>query len=59
MKLIDEFKKNKNFLIKKENIYFFLSIISIFTLDRLSKINIINHFNEGTHFLNDFVNFDF
>ena len=58
MKFIDEFRKKKNFLINKENIYFFLSIISIFTLDRISKINIINHFNDGTHFLNDFVNFD-
>ena len=58
MKFIDEFRKKKNFLINKENIYFFLSIISIFTLDRISKINIINHFNDGAHFLNDFVNFD-
>tara|TARA_B100001059_G_scaffold236277_1_gene285889 strand:- start:2569 stop:3075 length:507 start_codon:yes stop_codon:yes gene_type:complete len=50
-----EFKKN---LFKKENIFYFTIIIIIFFLDRVSKLNIINRFNENTYYINDFINFD-
>ena len=33
-------------------------IITIFSLDRISKIEIINNFSETTYFVNNFVNFD-
>ena len=50
-----EFKKN---LFKKENIFYFTIIIIIFFLDRVSKLNIINRFNENTYYINDFINFE-
>jgi signal peptidase II len=33
-------------------------IITIFSLDRISKIEIINNFSETTYFVNNFINFD-
>jgi signal peptidase II len=40
------------------NIYFILIIIVIFTIDRFSKIVIINNFSQDAFYLNDFINFD-
>ena len=51
-------KEIKNYFLKKENIFFLLLIIIIFSLDRISKHKIINKFNENSYYVNDFINFD-
>ena len=53
--ILREFKNN---LFKKENLYFFIFVIIIFFLDRLSKLHIINNFSEDIYYVNDYVNFD-
>tara|TARA_B000000609_G_C24017915_1_gene263761 strand:+ start:76 stop:579 length:504 start_codon:yes stop_codon:yes gene_type:complete len=55
--LID-FKEIKNNILKKENFYFLIIILFIFSLDRYSKIRIINDFSDTSFYLNDFLNFD-
>ena len=47
----------KNFL-KKENIYFFALVLIIFFSDRISKIKILNEFNENTFYVNKYINLD-
>ena len=49
-------KDKKDFFLKKENIYFFLMICSIFIFDRVSKNYIINNFSDYTYYINDFIN---
>ena len=51
-----DLKKNK--IIKKENFYFLAIILFIFGIDRLSKIEIIKNFSDGSVYLNDFLNLD-
>ena len=51
-----ELSKIKGLFFKKENIYSFILIFTIFFLDRISKIKIVNEFNENTFFVNDFIN---
>ena len=48
----------KNNIFKKENFYFLIIIILTFSIDRYSKIKIINNFSDTRFFLNDFLNFD-
>tara|TARA_B100002052_G_C15818891_1_gene569564 strand:+ start:39 stop:542 length:504 start_codon:yes stop_codon:yes gene_type:complete len=55
--LID-LKEIKNNILKKENFYFLIIILFIFSLDRYSKIRIINDFSDTSFYLNDFLNFD-
>tara|TARA_B100000963_G_scaffold319177_1_gene300812 strand:- start:555 stop:1052 length:498 start_codon:yes stop_codon:yes gene_type:complete len=49
-------KDKKNFLFKKENIYFSILILIIFIFDRVSKKNIINNFSDSTFYVNDYLN---
>ena len=58
MTILSNLKNKKDDLFKKENIYFLIIIVSIFFLDRISKIKIINNLSENTYFVNDFLNFD-
>ena len=58
MGLVNNLDKIKNSFLKKENIFFILLIILIFTLDRISKIEIINNFNQNIYFINNFINLD-
>ena len=51
-------KEIKNEISKKENFYFLIIILFIFSLDRYSKIRIINDFSDTSFYLNDFLNFD-
>ena len=53
-----DIKEIKNKIFKKENFYFFLIILFIFSLDRYSKIGILNNFSENSLYLNDYLNFD-
>ena len=51
-------KEIKTKIFKKENFYFLIIILFIFSLDRYSKIRIINDFSDNSFYLNDFLNFD-
>ncbi len=51
-------KDLKNDLILKENIFYLIVIGFIFLLDRVSKISVLNNFNERTYYINDFINLD-
>ena len=53
-----DLKEIKNKIIKKENFYFLVIILFIFGIDRYSKIEIINNFNDTKIYLNDFLNID-
>jgi len=53
--LID-LKEIKNKIAKKENVYFLIIIFLIFSIDRYSKIKIINNFSGTSFYLNDFLN---
>ena len=50
--------ENKSLILNRGNIYSIILILLIFILDRFSKIEIINKFNENTYILNDFLNID-
>ena len=50
--------EKKNFIFDKENIYALFLIIFIFSLDRFSKIEILNRFSETTYILNNYINID-
>ena len=58
MNFLINLKEFKTHLFKRENIFFFILAIIIFFLDRLSKLQIINHYNEATYYINDYINFD-
>jgi|TARA_B100001063_G_scaffold229148_1_gene241125 signal peptidase II len=58
MNFLSSLKEFKNNLFKKENIYYFLFAIIIFFLDRSSKFQIIHKFNEESHYINSYINFD-
>jgi len=53
------YKNNLSSLIEKNNLICFLIVILIFSLDRISKIKIINHQLDNSRlYINDFINFD-
>ena len=60
MSTLKEFFKNISpFLFKKDNLVCFLIAVSIFFLDRISKIKIIGHqIDNNQIYINDFINFD-
>tara|TARA_Y100000768_G_scaffold382505_1_gene362985 strand:- start:9224 stop:9730 length:507 start_codon:yes stop_codon:yes gene_type:complete len=51
-------KEKKKIILRRENFFYLILIISIFVLDRLTKSNIINNFSDNAHYVNDFINFD-
>ena len=60
MSIVKEFFKNSfSFLVEKDNLICSLIVISIFFLDRISKIKIIDHqIDNNQIYINDFINFD-
>jgi len=52
------YKKMKIDFLKKENIFYLIFILTIFILDRCSKILVINNFNKKEYFINDYLNID-
>ena len=58
MKSLYKIDDIKNLIFKKQNIFFVLIVLIIFTIDRISKINIINNFSENSYFINSFTNLD-
>ena len=53
-----DLKEIKNKAIKKENFYFLIIILLIFSIDRYSKIEIINNYSNQAFYLNSFINFN-
>ncbi len=58
MNFLESLSEIKNNLLKKNNIYCALIILTIFLFDRITKFKIINNFNESAYYINDFINFD-
>ena len=58
MNFLRSSKEFKNLLFKKENLFFFIFVMIIFFLDRLSKSKIINNLNEAPYYINDYINID-
>ena len=58
MNLVKEINKKKDLFLRVQNIYSLLFISLIFSLDRFSKIKILNYFSENAFFVNDYINLD-
>ena len=58
MNFLLSLKKIKNYLFIRENIFYLIIIGTIFFLDRVSKLSVINNYNNNTYFINDFINLD-
>jgi len=58
MNITDNFNLKKNLFIRKGNIIFIILVILFFSLDRVSKIQIITNFSERVYLINNFINFD-
>ena len=58
MTILSNLKNKKGEVFKKENIYFFIIIFTIFFLDRITKIKILSNFGESVYFVNNYLNFD-
>ena len=52
------FKEIINKFFKKENFYSLILLLTIFSIDRFSKIKIIADFSDDIFFINEFLNFD-
>ncbi len=53
-----DLKVTKNKILNKENFYFLIIILIIFSLDRYTKDLIINNFSSSSYYVNDFLNFN-
>ena len=53
-----EFVNFKNLLFRKQNFFFFLIMVLVFLIDRLTKNIILTKFNENSYFLNNYLNID-
>ena len=51
-----DIKEIKNKIFKKENFFCLIIILSIFIIDRYSKIEIINNFSQNNFYMNEYVN---
>ena len=58
MNFLISLKEFKDHIFKKENIYFYIFVVTIFFFDRLSKLQIINNLNEAPYYVNDFINLE-
>ena len=58
MIILNDLKEIKKNLLNKENFMYLIIIFIIFFFDRISKLKIINNFNENIYFVNDYINFD-
>ena len=58
MNFLKNYQEFKNNLYKKNNLFHLVIVIIIFSLDRFSKIKVLNNFNDNTYYINSFINFD-
>ena len=53
-----DLKEIKNKIVTKNNLYCLIVILTIFFLDRYTKLLILENFSENTYYLNDYINLD-
>ncbi len=58
MNFLISLKELKKYFFNKANITYFLLVIIIFSFDRISKLQIINNFNNTPYYVNDYINLD-
>ena len=58
MNLQIKLTEKKNLIFTKKNIYLLLLVITIFALDRFTKIKILNDFSDNVFFINGLINID-
>ena len=58
MNFINILLEKRNNLLKSDNIYYLVIIFILFAIDRYSKSQVINFYQENSFFLNDFLNID-
>jgi len=58
MDFLISLKRIKKDFLLKENIYFLILILIIFTFDRYTKLIVINNLSEQNYFVNEYINFD-
>ena len=58
MDFLISLKRIKKIFLLKENIYFLILILIIFTFDRYTKLIVINNLSEQNYFVNEYINFD-
>ena len=58
MNFLNSTKVFKNNLLKKENLINLIIILTIFFLDRVSKLKVLNDFSDRDYFINNFLNID-
>jgi signal peptidase II len=58
MNFLISLKRIKKDFLLKENIYFLILILIIFTFDRYTKLIVINNLSEQNYFVNEYINFD-
>tara|TARA_B100001057_G_C22665903_1_gene877810 strand:- start:540 stop:1052 length:513 start_codon:yes stop_codon:yes gene_type:complete len=56
MNFLINLKEKKKLFFKRQNIIYLLVIFIIFLFDRLTKLNIVNNYNETSYFFNDYIN---
>ena len=56
MNFLISLKEKKNYFLKKENIIYFIIIVVLFSIDRLSKLKITNSLSDKIYYINDFIN---
>ena len=55
---LSKFFKKKIFFLNKDNIFNLIIILFVFTIDRITKLQIVNNFSEDLYFVNNFINID-
>ena len=56
MNFLVNLKEKKKLIFRRQNIFYLLIIFIIFFFDRITKLNIINNYNEAFYYFNDFIN---
>ena len=58
MNFSNDILKVKNLILKKQNVFYIFVIFTIFILDRISKIKVLQDINETVFFINNFLNLE-
>ena len=58
MSFIKEISQKKKLYFNKQNFYSLMLMTLIFFIDRISKLEIINHYSNHTVYINNFINFN-
>jgi len=58
MNYLNELKDLKELIFKKQNLFFIILVIIIFSIDRISKIKVISEFHDRAYSINNFLDID-